>query len=153
MALPLLPASAAPTPTLTTPTAPLSELEVQTRMATDPTFRQSVREIRGKIRAAAMARAACKRRIKELNAQFRATIQPHVAAIKDAQQNAKAEVKVLPEAVEVRRKDTAAKSAATAFKNRENVSYWAMRNLFPLGMRSRRGIRLAEQVREFRVRI
>jgi hypothetical protein len=114
-----------------------AEQALATRMA-DPTFRANVRAVRSKIRAAQRAVGAMNRRLAERAHQFRETVAPHVAAIRDAKREAHAEIRLFTEVREATKSRTAAKRAITLFSNREHIGYWNRRELFKLPFGRRR---------------
>lgn len=117
-----------------------ADAAIATRMA-DPTFRAGVKAVRSKIREAQKATGAMNRLLAARAQQFRETVAPHVAAIRDAKREAQAEIRCLPEVRAATRARAAALRAKTLFTKREHVGYWQSRRLFrsmPFGRRRSR---------------
>lgn len=117
-----------------------AEVAVATRM-TDPAFRAGVKAVRSKIREAQKATGAMNRLLAARAQQFRETVAPHVAAIRDAKREAQAEIRHLPEVRAATRARAAALRAKTLFTKREHIGYWQARQIFrsmPYGRRRSR---------------
>lgn len=99
----------------------------------DPAFRAGVRAVRSKTRLAQRAVGAMNRRIAERSQQFRETVAPHVAAIRDAQREARAEIRLFPEVREasVRRRMHLLLSLPRKPRTRRPAQLWVLqrRNL------------------------
>lgn len=105
---------------------------------TDPAFRAGVRAVRSKIRAAQRAVGAMNRRLTARAQEFRTTVAPHVAAIRDAAREARAESRLFPEVREATKARATALRAITLFTKREHMNYWDRRQLFSMPWGRRR---------------
>lgn len=114
-----------------------SEQALAVRMA-DPTFRAGVRAVRSKIRVAQKAVGAMNRRLAARAQEFKATVAPHVAAIRDAAREARAESRLFPEVREATTARGTALRAMTMFSKREHIGYWDRRQLFKMPWGRRR---------------